>query len=857
MSPTRGAINGTGLVNGTGMTNGTGPPTSHEFRGRSKTSPIWRWKFLAILAAILILIPTFMFFTYSQPSGPAIDGRFGDWSKAQMFGVYYPASSPGIEVQEWSVQNNGGSLYVYLSVAGTLMGTSDVDSFYLFVDSDNDPTTGYSVSGLGADYLLVLDGWNGEVRAADIMQFGSTTDHLDWNSWDSYGTMTYNLNAGKLEASADLPIELGANARYVLVAQTASPDRGYAVSYPVPEKGGLLVARLEPGISIDSDLGTVPAQANIGLARLVLTCEGKGGTISSFAPTIVGATLISSLGEVVLDRGESQSFDIRVDTSSSPATSEVSVALAEDSFESTFTDLIIPQDSIHAYVASPPASVRIDGAFGDWLGRLSLDNDSAPLANPNIDMTATGYAGSADLASFYISVQGEMFTGVYAPSAKVKPSGGGGDGGNVLPIRKSGEDILRVFIDSDLSNATGLKVTRGVKTIGADNLIDIRGVNGDIVSQTLMAYDGSNWSHVFGPIDAAKDASRLELSVPVASLGGSASIATIIETTDWKDRWDWAWAASVPDPWVIDNAGNTYQSDTGALWSLVGTPTLEPGDHIVDLILNLDGTEVYVLTNTGRTFYINIASPTGWTAGVTTPINTTLYSQAVSFTFYSTRAGYLLTANGTYFWCQDLGNFRKAWNPYAIKIETGMTDFTDIVYTKTGNSVYALRSTSNTRLDLSTNGGSTFTAQTSPTGANSTQADLLVIGAASNASDRLFVLCENGVIRYSSNGGAAWGNLGNLPYPGTGNTTKYVGMGIDSTGYMWVVTSTGYCFRSTDTTTYSSFSYTGKSPISGLVAIAPLPLVPGIPEFQYVLVPVIGIVLIVLSRRASAKTRRT
>lgn len=853
LASARGAINGTGLVNGTGMTNGTGSAMTRTTRNGSRSNIISKWKFIAVLVVAVLLIPTFIFLASSHEPGPAVDGDFGDWSKAEMFGMQAPASSPSITVRDWSVMSVGGSLYVYISVAGTLMATSDVDSFYLFVDSDDSATTGYSVSGLGADYMVVLDGWDGEVREATAMKYSSTTDLRDWNSWVSSGSVQCIANSGKLEAMASLPATLDGNARYLLLSQASGPDKDFSVSYPVPEKGGLLIADLRPGPSVDQTQGTVPSRPGADIATLVLSCEGAAGTISAIAPGVVGLPNPIPFSEISLAPGEKRTLEILVDTSAVSVTNMVSVLLTKGCFDSTFADVAILQGSVHAYVASAPASIEIDGAFGDWLGRLSQDNDSSPVQNPNINISATGYAGMTGSAAFYVSVQGEMFKGVYAPSSKSKPSGSGGDGGGVTPSRKSGEDLLRIFIDSDLSNATGLAVTRGAKTIGADYMVDIHGLNGEIVSQNLLVYSGSAWASTSGTISVGKDEQRLELSVPAASIGGNTSIASIIETTDWKDRWDWAWAASVPDPWVVDSSGNAYQSDTGALWTFVGAPPLAPGDHIVDLILNMGGTEIYVLTNTGRTFYISIASPAGWVAGVTTPIDTALYSEAVSFTFYSTRAGYLLTANGTYFWCQDLGSFRKSWTPYVNKIELGVTDFTDMVYTKTGNTVYALRSGTNTRLDFSGNGGSTFTAQTSLTGSTTTQTDLLVIGAASNASDRLFVLCQNGVIRYSSNGGATWANLGNLPVPNGSNTTKYVGMGIDSTGYMWVVTDTGYCFRSTDTTTYSSFSYTGRSPIGGLVAIAPLPSVPGIPEFQYIMVPMMGMVLIVLSRRALAR----
>jgi hypothetical protein len=82
-------------------------------------------------------------------------------------------------------------------------------------------------------------------------------------------------------------------------------------------------------------------------------------------------------------------------------------------------------------------------------------------------------------------------------------------------------------------------------------------------------------------------------------------------------------------------------------------------------------------------------------------------------------------------------------------------------------------------------------------------------------------------------------------------------MGIDSTGYMWVVTDTGHCYRSTDTTTYASFSYAGQAPIGGIVAIAPLPTVPGIPEFPFSLVSLVAMAAIAVLGRMMLDRRES
>jgi len=489
----------------------------------------------------------------------------------------------------------------------------------------------------------------------------------------------------------------------------------------------------------------------------------------------------------------------------------------------------------------------IDGAFGDWIGLIGADNDTTPVANPNVDITATGAVRSQSDACFYVSVEGELYQGAYAPSMRSKPTSGGG--GSVIERARSGEDILRIFIDADMLNTTGKLISYPNKTIGADYLIELSGNDGVITSQKMFRYLAPDWESVAGAtISAFKDSKRIELGVPSSSIGNPANFVAIIETTDWHSRGDWSVAGTVPDPWVVDADGNTYQTSTGGLWSYLGAPDLVEGDRIVDIALSADSTTVFLVTNTGRTYYWVIGTSTAWTAGQTQPINTTMYSEAVAIAFYQRKSAWLLTEEGNYFWLMDVTSSKKAWT-YQDCAAAGMTDFTDLCYA--GGTMYALRSTPNTSL-LYSNNGNSFTSVTSPTGSTSPHVEFTYLSGAAGASDdKIYVLCESGDIRYSSNGGSTWSSLGNLPRPSGGNTTKYAGLGIDSSGYMWVVTDSGYCYRSTDTVNYTTFTYTGKAPIGGLVAVVPLPI---IPEFQYLALPVVfSVVIVMLLRRARSK----
>jgi len=139
---------------------------------------------------------------------------------------------------------------------------------------------------------------------------------------------------------------------------------------------------------------------------------------------------------------------------------------------------------------------------------------------------------------------------------------------------------------------------------------------------------------------------------------------------------------------------------------------------------------------------------------------------------------------------------------------------------------------------------------TALTGSTSPQTHIVHIFASQQADERILILCENGNIRNSSNGGNSWNGIGNLPEPTGGNatTSRYVGMEFDGSGYIWVITASGWCYVSTDTTTLNTFISKGRATTtSGITAIT-CP----IPELQEILPAVLllaGIVVISQRRR--------
>jgi len=548
----RGAINGTGLVNGTGITNGARaggrlPPGSKR-HGALAT----RWQFLSVLIVLVVVVSSFVYLSYaSENSSVTIDGRFNDWSHVGKFTMNTDATTSTINVDQWAVRTEASRLYLYLKVQGALMGSDSVDSFYLFVDFDDYAQTGYVVSGLGADYLLEIDGWNGSVQSTALSRYSSPSDQHNWTSWTDIGSLSTALASSQLEAMADMSLTLGPDARYLLLSQNALDEQ--SISYVVPKDGGTLIVHQE-AISSSMPNGAVPHSSNLVLLRLSLLAEGAGGTVQNISPVVRGARLVSYLGPVTLKAGQEKTLEVMIDTSASTAGSLVSVSVSRLSFESDFTDVSIIGEPAKAYVVAPPSTIVIDGAFGDWVGRISADADSLPVLNPDIDISATGAVNSTIASYFYVSVKGQMCNGSFVPTIKTKPTGGSGGGGVVIPMRITGEDLLRIYIDTDLNVSTGVPTSISSKVIGADYLVEIVGMDGVIDRSSLMVYQGGVWTLVpSAVVNASNDAQRIEIGVLSTAIGGSSSIEFIIETTDWRGRWDMA--TSLPQSYKGSSAG--------------------------------------------------------------------------------------------------------------------------------------------------------------------------------------------------------------------------------------------------------------------------------------------------------------
>ena len=190
-------------------------------------------------------------------------------------------------------------------------------------------------------------------------------------------------------------------------------------------------------------------------------------------------------------------------------------------------------ETIRAYVSSPPSRVQIDGLFADWLSRDVPDTDPKSVVNRDFDIVSSGAATSNGTAFFHVHVAGTLLGGGIPERLFKAPvtAGNGSSGGTTILPRRTGEDVLLVFLDTNVSDPRGI----AIGGIFADYMVEVRGQGGHITSKSVYSWS-NRWIRQAGiSVAAEKDQTDIEGSVPLLSLNGT---RVVIESTDWSSTFD-------------------------------------------------------------------------------------------------------------------------------------------------------------------------------------------------------------------------------------------------------------------------------------------------------------------------------
>jgi len=814
------------------------------------------WQLILVIVVAMMMISTALI-VISKPAGTEgiqIDGHFEDWASvpSYQFAQVIPDVIYGVDEGRMFFDqdvSSSSSLFLYIKVQDSIFTGDRVATVYVFIDTDADSGTGYKASQtLGADLMIILSGWNGSLESRSLARYASTQDQSDWNSWHS----SSGLHLAELQDEIEISVDVLLTPPLVQLATSIGDAETIG---PIMSTGGTIIVRQTPLIS-----GSVTADASPSVLRVEVIAMGVADESLTFQPLLLNETgHETSVQNFTISSSDWTTRDLDADISAVHTGQGFSFTASgsADNFQGAID--IVGEPS-RGYYLSNPARITIDGLFADWTSIKKNDTDAVAQENPNIDIKECGAASQNGSYFMYVGTVGKTFEGADVPEYRKKASHDGGGGGSVVRLRKTGEDLLQAFVDKDPVSGIGKLVTTDSNSIEADYLVEVYGRDGIVTANYVKEWsvvDGK-WNTVGSIEKIGVGTNGVEFSVNKTMLGNLSSSEIIFFTTDWAERSDNCWLnAALADPWALRGTGtgvSAFRSNDGIAWANVGSITLSSGETIVAMAHSLDRAYVLAVTNTGRVYDWRVNVDTSWGDEVTGPCNsTTVVGIAPNATTGEARC--LIIASNGWTWTTTTLGSARGWTNCTAKVTPGQrnTDFKDVCYNATGGRYWAIRSTSNTNLYYSYGGA--WTASSGKTGGGAgTQVHVYHIGNSALASEQIFVLRQDGTIRYSANGGANWAARGNLSTvggpPPTGS--RYVAIDRDSNNVFWAVTNTSYSYKSTDIG--ATWYFTGSFGVNDVVSLAcPAAY---IPEFDSLIVPMAGIITVVFMISTSRRMRK-
>ena len=570
-----------GFVNGSGAVNGF--RLSYHQRKVSSISVDLKRKLVvvAIFAAILAVAPYVV--VYSFPSQEVeIDGYFMDWLKAQVYKDTPDSENPDISITAYSMKYDSRGSYYYIATQGQMFNGRDggSDGFYIFIDRDDKASSGYLADGLGADSLIILEGWNKTNMKAEVHAFSSEASQHDFGGFSLVSQAKVGFYGNKVEVGASVMVD--DDSRVLVVSRhTTTPLDVSEVSFRTE---GAAIAVVEDHNSPDVFTSSLHQR----VLTLNITAKGALTTVNSLAFNFLGNATPFSISAVeglsilgssytntimldsplVLRDGDRRSVDILVDLFGAVRTSSFGLELNRTSGITADNDAswrinTVQEGARVGYVADAPGRIAVDGAFADWTPRAPLrdllGDAYSPTAMDNksgdVDISVVKLASTVDTASFYMSVNGTMLGGTSVPSDLVRFVTPGPPAENVtnistIPEPMYGADFAFVFVDADHDLSTGFEYG------GSEFALSVAGKGNSIWASKCYEYTGSVWVER-GAVEAAIDSYQIEVSAPYSALGlvaGSTYTVTFM-MEDWSGRQD---EVAVPLPARVTAGTRAY-----------------------------------------------------------------------------------------------------------------------------------------------------------------------------------------------------------------------------------------------------------------------------------------------------------
>jgi hypothetical protein len=628
----RGRINGTGMVNGKGLVNGKGIINGrgrvnglidgNGFTNGLSLSNIARgtkkrvWPRYAALGVAFIIMIMLLYGIVPQPlarvSPITIDGQFEDWDRVSIYAEQGQGPNPDTSITDYGFSVDNGYFSFLIGVQGTALGDlSGYDSFYVFVDGDNNPDTGYIVRDMGAEYMVEVFGGAGNAVNVPMYRYVNAQDRLNFTQWTQIMTGRAAVNGNRLEGQlvSDGRFDLSSDFRMLFSADDYEGGATYSSVKIGPEYGALLITQNE--YSPDAVLGSGSNEI------LMLSLESKGIDVhvDSVSFDTSGAQA-QSITDIDIAAGSTVSRAIVVDTSLSTIGSLIEISVSQVVTETPYT---VRGTGAKAYFTSSPSLQKVDGWFGEWDQQTETDTDTSPVFNPSVDILESGTMKNVtgDTAFFYLETEGELLGGHSSPQIRQKPSPTAGEPGQPAPPvvrlnRMEGEDRTYVYIDSNTSDDTTGKLIQGIG-VKPDYMIRIKGIYG-MVTETEICHWDPGWNCT-DAVELGKDMTRMEISANVPGIS-STEMGVVFASTDWKLRGD----ATNPTTRTVDSRGPEEPEPMAPSWPGTWISVVQDADdgfadgslEIREVYFNMDATYLYVRIRTESLVAPSLTDNTWW-----------------------------------------------------------------------------------------------------------------------------------------------------------------------------------------------------------------------------------------------------
>jgi hypothetical protein len=531
---------------------------------------------IAIFASIIVATPYFLVYAFPKDT-VEIDGYFMDWIKAQVYRDTPDSDNPDIALTGYAMKFDSRGSFFYIATEGSMLQGSDggADGFYIFIDRDHTPSTGYSVRGLGADDMIAVYGWNGSVVDGELYSFDDTVDNDNFGGFMSHTEVKVATAGGEMEIGT--PLSLDGDARLVICSRhTDLPIDWSDVSFR--SRGTSAVVTQYFGMPSVLASGT-----DVHAITLDIYSKGPAAFLDSLSFDLLGnitpaSITASDTGSVL---GSSTGREIRF-TSPMALSSRVhrlvitadlpyalggsfglqlnSSSLQGPGQEVSWTVENIQTGSKVAYLGFAPSRIVVDGAFADWTSRAPIQdrlwdaysNKTLDNRTGDVDISIVKLASTASVASFYMAVNGTMLGGSSVPSSMVRFVAPPTPSSNVTNVTPPlfGADFAFAFIDADHNMSTGFEVG------GSEIALAVAGKGNSIMSSKLLRFGGYSWVET-GDIAASVDSYQLEMSAAYSAMGltpGQTYTITFM-AQDWSGRMD---DISLPLPARLGSGARSY-----------------------------------------------------------------------------------------------------------------------------------------------------------------------------------------------------------------------------------------------------------------------------------------------------------